>query len=442
MIKVPNKPVKPSSPRAVALCKGHMLGGRQPKPLLVSDDLQLIEGLDWLVAAKELGWSHIDVAPLSDLTPIDIKILTIALEKLPFLSEFDEDVLSDDLQAIIDCDSDLLDLTGFVMGEVDVRLDPEPPEESSNPLDELPDAPGDDEIVSRVGDEYWLGVHKILCGDSRELCNVLILLDGENARAVVTDPPYNIAIPNNVSGLGKKKHGNFAMAVGEMSRDAFTKFLSIMFSVCKGSLVPGGLFYVFMGRRQLEELLSAASLTGMTFLDLAIWDKGSGGMGSFYRSQIEACGIFKFDNHPHLNNVQLGRFGRNRTNLWKHRGLSSFGKGRDESLAMHPTVKPVNLLAEIIKDCTNRGNIVLDLFVGSGSTILAAEKTGRRCYGVEINPGYVDVAIRRWEKMTGEQATLARSGLTFAELRLQRLGQPETPRLLDATSSREADDDR
>lgn len=441
-IKVPIKALKPTGPEAIALCKGHMQRSGQPRPLIVTDDLVLIDGLDFLVAAKELGWPDIYVAPLSGLSETDVVILRLALAKLPYLSDWDEEVLSFDLQTVIKFEPDFIDLTGFQQAEIDVRLDTEPVGSQTDPADLMPVAPVSGETVSRLGDEFHLGVHKIRCGDSQEFCNILILLDGENARAVITDPPYNIPIANNVSGLGKKKHEDFAMAVGEMSRDTFTKFLSTMFFVCKGCLVSGGLFYVFMGRRQLEELLTAARLSGMKYLDLAIWDKGSGGMGSFLRSQFEACGIFKYDDHPHVNNIQLGRFGRYRTNVWKHPGFATFGKGRAEALASHPTCKPVNLIADIIKDSTKRGDIILDLFLGAGSTILAAHRTGRRCYGIEFDPQYVDIAIRRWETLSGVDAIHDGTRLTFAELRLQRLGQQKVPHLVDATSSTEADNDR
>jgi DNA modification methylase len=242
----------------------------------------------------------------------------------------------------------------------------------------------------------------------------------DKARAVITAPPWNKRIKNNVSGRGKIKHDDFAMAVGELSFGTFTTFLHTKFVLCCNCLVLGGLIYVFMDRRHLEELFAAARKAKLPIVDVGIWDKNSGGLGGMYRSQFEPCGIFKFGENPHLNNVELGKHGRYRTNVWKHRGLSSFGQGRAEALAVHPTVKPINLLAEIIKDCTKRGDVVLDPFLGSGSLVLAAQKTGRRCFGIELEAKYIDVAIRRWENMTGLQAVHAASGLTFAELGTQR----------------------
>lgn len=439
LVKIPANQVKPPSAGAIALCKGNMRRFEQPLPILVSGDYTVIVGLEFFYAAKEMGWPRIDVIRRFNLTDTEFKIHVLWLAKLPFLSSWDNEALRFEFQDIISLDPELIDLTGFSMGEIDVILDEAASEMTPDPLDNIQGVSPDGEIVSMIGDIFILGDHKVICGDSQIQENIDLLMEGEKARAVITDPPWNILIENNVSGLGKKKHKNFAMAVGEMSFDEFQSFLSKMLLLSINVLISGGLIYVFMDRRHLEELFAAARHAKLKLFDLAIWDKESGSMGSFYRSQFEACGIFKLDNGPHLNHVQLGKDGRNRTNLWKHRGLSSFGKGRAEALAMHPTVKPVNLVSEIIKDCTNRGDVILDPFLGSGTAILAAQKTGRRCFGIELERIYIDVAIRRWEKMTGEQAVHARSGLTFVELQLQRLGQQEAPLLLDATSDTEAD---
>jgi len=210
------------------------------------------------------------------------------------------------------------------------------------------------------------------------------------------------------------------MGAGEMSRDEFTSFLRTMLLLSIAHLVDGALAYVFMDRKKLGELLEAAADAKLKIIDLCIWNKQSGAMGGLYRGQYEPCLVFKHGDAPYLNNVQLGKYGRYRTNMWEHPGLSSFGKGREDALAMHPTVKPVALLAEAIKDCTRRGEVVLDPFAGSGSTIIAAEKTGRVGYGVELEPKYVDVTIRRWEAMTGREAVHEASGMTFSALRQRR----------------------
>lgn len=423
VIRLPDKPIKPPTPRAIALCKANLDRYGQPRPIIVADDHTVLEGLEFVLAAREMGWTHINVVRLSGLSNTDMKILTLWLAKLPHLSNWDDEALRIEFQEIISFDSDLIDLTGFSMGEIDVILDPEATKETVDPLDAVLETPTTDEVVSRPGDMFLLGDHKILCGDSQKQESFDQLMDQEQARAVITDPPYNKKIKNNVSGLGKKKHEDFAMGVGEMSFMTFLKFLYVMFLLCLPRLKPGGLIFVFMDRRHLEELFAAARKALLLIVDLAFWDKGSGGMGGIYRSQHEPCGVFKFGDDPHLDNVRLGKDGRYRTNVWTHRGLSSFGKGRAEALAAHPTIKPVNLLADIIKDCTKRGDIVLDPFLGAGSTLLAAQKTGRRCLGIELEPKYIDVSIHRWQAMTGLQAVHAASGLTFAELGAQRRDQ-------------------
>ena len=291
LIKVPDKPVKPPSPRAITLCKANLHRYGQPRPIIVADDHTVLEGLEFVLAAREMGWTHINVVRLSGLSNTDMKILTLWLAKLPHISSWDDEALRYEFQEIINIDSDLIDLTGFSMGEVDVILDPEVTKDKVDPLDAVPETPSADQVVSRPGDMFLLGDHKILCGDSQKRESFDKLMGTQKARAVITDPPYNIKIKNNVSGLGKTKHDDFAMGVGEMSFDTFTEFLSLMFVLSSNGLVPGGLMYIFMDRRHLEELFAAARKAKLKLFDLAIWDKGSGGMGGMYRSQIETCGV-------------------------------------------------------------------------------------------------------------------------------------------------------
>ena len=273
-------------------------------------------------------------------------------------------------------------------------------------------------VVSRLGDVFMVGKHRILCGTCLEAGPYQNLLREDMARMLFSDPPYGIRIRGNVS----RKHEDFAMGVGEQSRPEFTAFLETMIRLACRHLADGALAYLFMDRRHLLEL-QAAEQAGLTLLDLCIWNKLSGGMGGLYRSQHEPIYVFKHGKASYINNVELGKHGRYRTNVWDHRGLSSFGKGRDSALADHPTVKPVNLLAEAIKDSTRRGDIVLDPFAGSGSTLVAAEGCGRVGYGIELEPKYVDVTVRRLEALTGKQAIHEASGLTFAQVRRRRLRQ-------------------
>jgi DNA modification methylase len=306
-----------------------------------------------------------------------------------------------------------------------VIIENEGANDNPDPLDEAPDPP--DEVVTQLGDVWVMGSHRLICGNALEAETYNRLMGPKLARMILTDPPCNIKIAGNVSGKGVVKHGEFDMASVEMSSPDFTQFLETALMGSTPRLVEGGLVFVFMDRRHCEELLRAARETGLSLLDLCIWDKMNGGMGSMWRSRHEPCFVFKKGKEPHINNIQLGKHGRYRTNIWEHRGLSSFGKGRTEALHDHPTQKPVNLLAEAIKDCTRRGDIILDNFVGSGSTLLAAEKTGRIGYGVELEPKFVDVCVTRWQKMTGRAAVLDGTEMTFANVRAMRHAKEAKP---------------
>jgi DNA modification methylase len=239
----------------------------------------------------------------------------------------------------------------------------------------------------------------------------------EQARAdvVFTDPPYNVHIDGHVSGNGGIHHREFAMATGEMAPGQFVHFLTTALHLLVRHSVVGSIHFVCMDWRHQLEVLTAGNQIYAELKNLCVWVKSSGGMGSFYRSQHELIFVFKHGKGKHRNNVQLGRFGRNRTNVWEYPG--------DEGnlLALHPTVKPVALVAGALLDCSARGDIVLDSFLGSGSTLIAAERVGRVCYGMELDPLYVDVAIRRWQRHTGDFAIHAKSGKRFDELNLTNL---------------------
>lgn len=237
---------------------------------------------------------------------------------------------------------------------------------------------------------------------------------------IITDPPYNVPIDGHARGLGKTKHADFAMAYGEMDAEVFTYFLTESLGQLARCSGDGALHYVFIDWRHLYELLSATHKVYDEYINLCIWAKTNGGMGSFYRSQHELIFVFKHGKAPHLNNVQLGEYGRYRTNVWSYPGVNAFGPERDEALTMHPTVKPVQLVADAILDATHRNDIVLDGFLGSGTTLIAAEQTGRIGYGIEIDPRYVDVALQRWMALTGEMPTLALTKQTFDEAAANR----------------------
>jgi DNA modification methylase len=306
------------------------------------------------------------------------------------------------------------------MAEIDLLLDPAPGEEDT--LDRLPEADGPP--VTAPGDLWCLGRHRVLCADASSAAAFELVMAGKAAQLVFTDPPYNVPIDGHVCGLGRTRHPDFAMASGEMSEAEFTAFLATVLGHAAGHSADGALHFVFMDWRHLTELLTAGRAIYRELKNLCVWVKDNGGMGSLYRSQHELVLVFKNGSAPHVNNVELGRHGRNRSNVWRHPGVNSLHAGRLADLRLHPTVKPVQLVADAILDASKRRAVVLDPFLGSGTTLLAAERTARHACGLELEPRYVDVAIRRWQEHTGRAAVHVESGLTFDELAEHRAAAP------------------
>ena len=332
----------------------------------------------------------------------------LADNKIALNAGWDSELLAAELGDLADLlpEIDLdLDITGFDTGEIDLLLtDHEDPDPPSGKEDEVP-LPLD-VGVARRGDIWQLGPHRVCCGDARDSVAARDLFAGLVADMVLTDPPYNVKIQGHVGGRGKTKHDEFAFASGELSDQEFKGFLGDSMSVMLERSEDGALLYLFMDWRHIETLLSAGRDLGLAFKNLCVWNKTTPGQGSFYRSAHELVAVFAKPGSASTNNVQLGRFGRNRTNVWTYPGVNTFQTGKGGDLALHPTVKPVAMIAEAIKDASKRGAIVLDPFLGSGTTLLAAEKVGRRCYGIEYEPKYVDIAVRRWQQMTGKDAIL------------------------------------
>lgn len=428
-VKEPDRKARKFGKRAIATTKAILTQFGQVCPILIDEFDTVIAGAEFLIAARELDLMTIKAVRLQTLSDADRRVLTIALARIPELSAWDDQILAEEISQLLNLELpyDALDTLGFNIPEVDVVLETAADNQNPDPVDSLPTTPTEGETVTRVGDVWNLGKHRIICGNALFAESYALLIGDARIRMLFSDAPYSIRIKGNVS----RKHEDFAMGVGEQSSEEFTVFLRTMIELSLHYVVDGGLAYLFMDRKHLLELQLAARDAGLSILDLCIWDKTSGGLGGLYRSQHEPIFVFKHGTAPHTNNVALGRYGRNRTNVWSQRGLASFGKGRDEALAMHPTVKPVNLLAEAIKDCTKRGEIILDPFLGSGSLILAAEKTGRVGYGIELSPQYVDVGIFRFLKVTGKSVTLEATGQTFEEVRSERLALPGSPPLAD-----------
>ncbi len=391
-------------------------------PVLVSDDGEIMAGHGRVEAAKLLGWKSVPTLALSHLSDAERRAYVLADNKLALNAGWDRDILAIELQGLVDLEFDV-ELTGFSLAEIDFVLDEageadpagnDSPEDVVHMVTGLP--------ISRMGDLWHLGRHKLLCGDTRSDGDMKCLLGTEQVDLVFTDPPYNVAIDGNVCGLGSVKHREFAFASGEMSRSQFTTFLTETLCNMAQYMRDGAIAFVCMDWRHMAELLEAGEAAFTELKNLVVWNKTNGGMGAFYRSKHELVFVFKQGNGPHTNSFGLGETGRYRTNVWDYAGISSIGAGRADELAMHPTVKPVALIADAIRDCSRRGEIILDGFGGSGSTLIAAEKTGRNARLIEYDPLYCDTIIRRWEHVTGKRATLAVTGEVFEDVADVRLG--------------------
>lgn len=383
-------------------------------PILADGEGTIIAGHGrWLAAAK-LGLTEVPVVRIGHLTPDAVKAYRIADNQLALLSGWDDDLLAIELQHLSTVDLDFnLEVIGFDHAEIDLMVGPKAdPEGALDPADQ--NVPGPEAVaVSQIADVWRLGQHRLLCGSALERGSFEALMKGETARMVFQDAPYNVPVDGHVGGLGKTKHREFAMASGEMSEAEFTDFLAANLELVAAYCSDGAVIDLCMDWRSLYPLQTAMRRAGLGLINLAAWIKANGGMGSLYRSQHELVLIGKKGTAPHINNVALGKHGRYRTNAWKYAGVNSFGRQRMEQLSAHPTPKPVALVADAIRDVTHRGQIVLDSFMGSGATLLAAERTGRIAYGMDIDPIYVDVAVRRWQEMTGDAAVLEKSSETF-----------------------------
>jgi DNA modification methylase len=383
-------------------------------PVLIDGENRIVAGHGRVEAAKLLGLTSVPTVAVTHLSAEQLRLYAIVDNRLAELSGWDDNLLAvefEDLSRIAETLE--LNITGFELPAIDLIIQARTREPDPEDL-LVPDDPSRP-VVSRTGDVWLMGDHKIVCGDALLNETYDALLGGEQAQMVFSDPPYNVKIDGHVCGLGSSQHADFAMASGEMSVDEFTTFLGRNASNLVQHSVDGALHFTCMDWRHLHELLSGTRDHYSTLLNLCVWDKGQGGMGSFYRSQHEIIAVFKAGKGAHINNVALGKHGRNRTNVWKYPGANSMSRGRTRKLALHPTVKPVALVADAILDASHRSGVVLDPFGGSGTTILAAERTGRRARVIEIEPKYVDVAIERWRLMTGNSAVHAETGLTFEE---------------------------
>jgi len=389
-------------------------------PLLVDSEKRIIAGHGRLEACKLLGITEVPTISLEHLTETQARAFLIADNRLTENAAWDEQLLAEQFKTLSEVHLDFsLDATGFEVAEIDLMIDQYESETSDkeDPADELPDC--DSKMpVSRPGDLWLLGKHRVLCGSAIDRSSYESLLGSERAAMVFTDPPYNVPIEHHASGKGEVRHANFLMASGEMTEAEFVAFLSTSCGFLTEHSTDGSVHFICMDWRHIGEILEAGRRSYGEFKNLCIWAKDKGGMGSLYRSQHELVFVFKNGKAPHRNNVQLGQFGRTRSNVWQYPSVNSFGRAGEEGnlLALHPTVKPVAMVADAIKDCSARGDVVLDAFLGSGTTVIAAERTGRVCYGIELDPSYVDVAVRRWEAFTKQSAVHRQSGFSFRQI--------------------------
>jgi DNA modification methylase len=384
-------------------------------PILVDENGEIICGQGRWQAALELGLKNVPVIVMSGLSDAEKRALALADNKIAANAGWDRGALAAELGELAEllpkCNLDL-EITGFEPAEVDSLMGDlvDPEQDPADKIPQLAQIP-----ISRKADFWLLGHHCLVCGDALSATDFRSVMGHERADMVFADPPYNVRV-SSVQGRGKIKHREFATASGEMSPEKYTTFLTGAMSLAAEHSRPGSIHYFCIDWRHLQEALAAGTEVYGELKNLAVWVKTNAGQGSFYRSQHELILILKNGDAPHQNNVELGRHGRNRSNVWTYAGVNTFRAGRLDELSIHPTVKPIALVADAIRDCSQRGDIILDPFMGSGTTILAAERVGRRGYGLEIDPLYVDAAIRRWQDFTKRDAILTATGQTFDEV--------------------------
>jgi DNA modification methylase len=388
-------------------------------PLLLDHRDMVLAGHGRLEAARLEGMTQVPVLRFNHLSDAQKRAYAIADNRLAEQAGWDRETLAIELGELIDLlPAEELDvsITGFEVAEIDQLLADIAPS-CSAPEDVVPPLP--ESPVSQRGDLWLLGKHRLYCGDARNQRDVDRVMSRARAAAVFCDPPFNLRV-RSIGGRGRTRHPEFAFASGEMSTAEFRTFLATALHAGVQVSAEGAVHFVCIDWRHVADLIAVGHSLYGDILNIVVWVKSNAGQGSFYRSQHEFIGVFRVGDKANRNNVELGRFGRNRSNVWTYAGVNTFGKARLEALAAHPTVKPVALVADALLDCTARGDVVLDQFMGSGTTILAAEKVARIAAGVEYEPRYVDVAIERWQRMTKLEAILAEDGRSFEDIAAAR----------------------
>jgi DNA modification methylase len=388
-------------------------------PVVADDTGQVVIGHARVLAARKLGMARVPVVEIRHLSRAQLKALRIADNKLAQNAYWDEQLLGDELLELkgLDLDFDLT-ITGFSLPEIDLtlqKLNEGMTVEATAEADAITGVP-----VCQPGEVWQLGDHRVHCGDATSEAAFESLMNGERAHVVFVDPPYNVPIDGHVSGKGRIRHREFAQGSGELSREDFINLLTGSCALLAKYSESGTIHYVCMDWRHADELLAAGRDVYSELKNIVVWVKSSAGMGSLYRSQHELVFVFKSGTGRHTNNIELGRFGRNRTNVWHYDSASTQARKGNNLLGLHPTAKPVQLVMDALLDCSNRGEVVLDAFLGSGTTLLAAQRTGRICRGIELDPLYVDTAIRRWQNLTGRDAVRLSDGKLFREVEAEK----------------------
>lgn len=386
-------------------------------PIIIDDANMIAAGHGRWLASKKLQLEAVPVIRAKFLTEADRRAFALAENRIADLSGWDDKLLAEELSILFEDGYDI-EITGFSTADLDFSIDAG--SEGTDSVDETPPDPPS-KAVSRIGDLWHIGPHRLFCGDARNVAAWETLLGDDVADMVFVDAPYNVPIDGFVSGNGQNRHREFVMGAGEMSPSEFTAFLRMLFRNCVRFSKAGSIHYQCMDWRHIREMLDAADGVYSEPKQLVVWDKGSGGQGAFYRSQHELVFVFKSGKGAHTNNFKLGETGRYRTNVVEYPGANTFRKGRVADLAAHSTVKPTALVADFILDCSNRGDLVIDCCLGSGTTLSAAHRTGRRGAGIELDPGYADVALQRLAKVSGLEPVL--NGRSFSNVAAERLNE-------------------
>jgi DNA modification methylase len=412
----PNNPRRHPEAQIARLMKS--MGRVWTNPILIDETGTILAGHGRCEAARRLDLKLVPTITIVGLTAEEKRAVVIADNRLPEQAIWDVDLLRHHFKGLLELDFNV-ELTGFSTGEVDL-IDCGAQDPMADRDDNFHGAPARGPAITRQGDVWSLGRHRLACGDAQHSEDCATLLEDKLAAMIIADPPYNVVINGNAAGHGKIRHREFAMASGEMKPKEYTAFLK---HICQNAIKfsrNGSIHYIFMDWRHLPELLAAAQPLYTEWKNLLVWNKNNAGQGSFYRSKHELIAVFKTGTAPHVNNFRLGAGGRYRANVLDYPSVNSLSKARRGDLELHPTTKPVALIADLIRDCSRRNDIILDPFGGSGTTIMAAERTGRVARVIELDPLYVDVAIRRWQETTGTPARHSETGQTFSELEATR----------------------